>query len=259
MDDVALEHLASVLRGRQRDLVGPGESGREVAQVGASVLADGFAVPIPGPDDPVAPRGGEATIETFVVDQPDGRATAMGADAAVGAWWQDAVEELVGRVVNALEPFGVELAGPIYVTTSATPVDQVIGQPHLDDDQLDPEAGVGLVAIAASHDGPRVARGTLACPRANASGPLGLDQSALDHWFDPTSATADRVQHTAADQIVLFPRFGQLHAGPALAAEPGGGSGAGIRNLLVLRADTVPSDAGSDRQAVAGRAGSGPT
>lgn len=235
-----LESLAAVLRGRQGDLVRPASRGRYVAQVGASVLSERFPVPVPVPADPVTPRGGEATIETFVADGWGGAAEAMGGSGAVAAWWQPTVDRLVARVLDALGPLGVELVGPLYVTVSATPLDQVIGQPHLDDDQLLPDGGVGLVAIAASHDGPRVARGALACPRAMANGPLGLEQSALDRWFDPATAGPERVQHTGADRIVLFPRFGQLHAGPALASDPGAAAKTGIRNLLVLRAGTVP-------------------
>jgi len=248
MNDTPIESLATVLRGRQIDLVRPMGHGQDLAQVGAAVLTGEFPVPLPGPSDPVAPRGGEATIETFVSDHQGGTAAAMGDDVDVAAWWQATVDDLVDRVLAALRPHGVQLDGPIYVTTSATPIDQVIAEPHLDDDQFEPEAGVGLVAIAASHDGPRLARGALAAPRAMANGPLGLDQSDLDQWFEPDEeapGASHRVQGTGADRVVLFPRFGQLHAGPPLAANSAagasGGGGGGVRNLLVLRADTVPS------------------
>ncbi len=242
-----LESVAAVLRGRQADLVRTNGNGLDVAQIGAAVLGSAFPMPIPASGDPVAPADGEATIETFVVDG-SGSAEAMGSNGAIGAWWRSSVEALAGRVVEALAAHGVEIDGPIYVTASATSLDQVIAEPHLDDDQFEPEAGVGLVAIAASHDGPRLARGALAAPRAMANGPLGLDQSDLDQWFEPDEeapGASHRVQGTGADRVVLFPRFGQLHAGPPLAANSAagaseGGSG-GVRNLLVLRADTVPS------------------
>jgi len=253
MSETPIESLAAVLRGRQADLVRPMGKGLDLAQVGAAVLSGEFSVPHSGPSDPVVPRGGEATIETFVGDRGGGLAAAMGGDDDVAAWWQDTVDRLVGRVLEALGPLGVQLGGPIYVTTSATPIDQVIAEAHLDDDQFDPEAGVGVVAIAASHDGPRLARGALACPRAMANGPLGLDQSDLDRWFETDEGAggmSHRVQGTGSDRVVLFPRFGQLHAGPPLAANAadrgdgdgdGGDAGDGVRSLLVLRADTIPA------------------
>ncbi len=244
MNDTPIESLATVLRGRQADLVRPTGRGHDLAQVGAAVLDGAFPVPIPGPADPVAPRGGEATIETFVDSQQGGRAAAMGDDRAIADWWQPTVDDLVERVLGTLGPLGVELGSPIYVTVSATPIEQVIAEPHLDDDQFQPEAGVGLVAIAASHDGPRLARGALPSQRAMAGGPLGLDRSVLDRWFesdDEAAGPAHRVQGTGADRVVMFARFGQLHAGPALAANSADDAGTGVRNLLVLRADTIPT------------------
>lgn len=245
---VPLESLAAVLRGCQGDLVratGRGADGRgvDVAQVGAAVLPEPFPVALPRVDDPVAPRSGEAMIETFVVDGT-GSVTAMGDAPAVAAWWRPAVESLTSRVVDALTPLGVELTGLISVTASATEVDQVIGTPHLDDDQFHPETGTGVVAIAASHDGPRLARGAMACPGAVAGAPLGLDQQAVETWFDGGTGTIRSIQTTGADRVVVFPRFGQLHAGPGLASRRASGDRAfedcPVRNLLVLRADTAP-------------------
>lgn len=257
MTGPAIEDLASVLRGTEADLVGAGTDGPAIEQIGGAVLAEPLPVPVPGPQDPVAPRGGEATIETFVVDGT-GPAQCMGSDEAVADWWRPTVEILVDRVRTGLAPLEVELAGPIYVTASATTLGQVIDEPHLDDDQYHPDAGVGLVAIAASHRGPRLARGVLGCQRVMPGAPLALDPDALTSWFDNGSGDSDegdgddvggrRVQETPADRVVLFPRFGQLHAGPVITSDAG--SDQAIRNLLVLRADTVA------RQP---RSGSGPT
>ena len=172
-------------------------------------------------------------------------------------WWRPTVEALARRVVGVLAPLGVQLGEPMYVTASATPVDRVAAEPHLDDDQYHPDAGVGLVAIAASHRGPRLARGVLGCSRATEGGPLGLDPAELVDWFagDGGSVTR-RVQRTPAHRIVLLPRFGQLHAGPTTA--DGRMASGRIRHLLVLRAETVvPGDpAPVDAQL---RSGSGPT
>ncbi|MEL6982421.1 MAG: hypothetical protein AAFO29_08355, partial [Actinomycetota bacterium] len=168
----------------------------------------------------------------------------LGDDPAVADWWLPSIDALVGRVVEALQPFGVELTGTIFVTASATEVDQVTTSPHLDDDQFHPDTGIGVVAIAASHGGPRLARGALRCRSATAGAPLGLDQDLVDTWFDRTGGAGPgertgSVQTAGADQVVLFPRFGQLHAGPGLAERPAN-AGAPVRNLLVLRAETAP-------------------
>ena len=253
----ALASLGPTLRGRRCDLVRSGDAGLDLVQVGGAVLDEAFAVPVPGPADPVVPRGGEPTIETFVVER-SGRATATGPDEAVGRWWRPAVEALAARVEAAMTAVGVELDGPRYVTASATPIDRVIDEPHLDDDQYRPEAGVGLVAIAASHRGPRLARGALACRTAVAGAPLGLDPATLTTWFaEEDGGRRHRVQATDGDRIVLFPRFGQLHAGPAPASlVDDEGSGHESRSLLVLRADTVPGPVGRPDQT---RSGSGPT
>lgn len=215
-----------------------------MAQIGATVLPEPFPVAVPGPDDPVVPRDGDAVIETFVVDGT-GSVTAMGDDPMVANWWQAAVEALADRVLSTLGPLGVQIAGPIYVTVSATDVHQVIGTPHLDDDQFHPDAGIGVVAIAASHGGPRLARGAMWCRSAGAGAPLGLDQPTIETWFDGGGTEpGGPVQATTADRVVLFPRFGQLHAGPPLAVGHAGTEYPRhenqVRNLLVLRADTTP-------------------
>ena len=232
--------LAELLRGRQRDLIGPdGDGGALVRQLGSTVLPEPFPVPAPTWDDPVAPRGGDAVIETFVA-KVDGSAAGTGGDAEVIAWWGPQVEAMVRRVVTELASHGVELADPIYVTASATTLDRVTSLAHFDDDQFHPDAGPGLVAIASSHRGPRVARGALPAPTPRAGAPLGLDEATLSAAFelDGGPSASIVVQATDADRLVLFPRFGQLHAGPTTAAD--GLPADQIRNLLVLRADTVP-------------------
>lgn len=246
MNEPTIEALAAVLGAAQSNLIRSRADTLEITQVGAAVLPDPFPVAVPDPGDPVVPTDGESVIETFVGTgvrslQP------TGGDRAVADWWQPAVDALVAEVTSALVPFGMAPGGLISVTASTTPLDQVITEPHLDDDQYAPEAGVGLVAIAASHDGPRLARGVLTVRRAVSGAPLGLDPEALVSWF--AKGDLDRVQDTPADRVVLFPRFGQLHAGPVRATD--GSTGHGVRSLLVLRCDTV----------VAGqaRSGSGPT
>lgn len=252
-----VDDLAPVLRGIQADLLAscpgerPGSSGQVgadpigVRQTGAAILPEPFPVPVPNRRDPVAPRNGEPVIETFMIDG-SAAPVATGGDRTVADWWQPTVDALVDRVRAAMASAGVALTGPISITASATDLDQVVAEPHLDDDQYHPEAGVGLVAIAASHRGPRVAGGMLGCRLARPGAPLGLDPSSLLTWFDGDEAA--EIQLTPPDRVVLFPRFGQLHAGPVdLEHDRSAGE---IRNLLVLRADTAPGQT---------LAGSGPT
>ncbi len=237
------EHFAATLRLSKQDLLTATGTGDTIAQTGAAYLPDPFPVPLMSE---LAIGVTEPIIETFVVDPDSGSCTPTGDDRVRIEAWLPIATTMVQQVTGALSANRVAIDGPAYLTASLTPVDQVTTVPHFDDDQYFDGHGVGVVAIAASHDGPRLARGALAAPRAMANGPLGLDQSDLDQWFEPDEeapGASHRVQGTGADRVVLFPRFGQLHAGPPLAANSAAGAsdGGGVRNLLVLRADTVPS------------------
>lgn len=239
-----LGRLAEVLRGTKAELVGRFD-GERLAQPGGMALPGPFPVPVPDADAPVQPRG-DLVLETFMVGA-DGVATPTGDDPAMAAWWQPQVDRLVGVVRQAADASGIELAWPAWVSASCTPLDEVIHTPHLDDDQLVPTEGVGLVAIAASHAGPRLAAEPIRCAPPRAPAPIEVGDESLGS--DP--------QCFAADRVVVFARFGQLHSGPtpddlapglsdgAASGLGAGAAGAGpLRNLLVLRVGTVPSTAG---------------
>lgn len=225
--------LAEILTGDQAALLA-GAGPDRLRQLGAVVLPDPFPVPVPTPGDPIWPRPGEPVIETFLVDERC-RCEATGEVDEVGAWWQGVAEALAARVVAAVSPLGVELLYPAYVTASATLLDDVTTTPHLDDEGIDPGRGVGLVAIAASHGGPRVALGTVSHRPARPPAPVAIDPASIEAF--ESAAAVD--QSTPADRIVLFPRFGQLHAGPTF-TDPAPDA---ARNLLVFRADTRPRGA----------------
>ena len=228
----SLPELAEVLAVDQGALLDSSAGPGLLPQTGAVVLPEAFPVPVPEPDDPVHPGSGSPVIETFVVEA-DGRCRPTGPVEAIGRWWQATAQALVDRVHAALAGHRVGLEYPAYLTASATALDEVTTTPHVDDGGIDPARGVGLVAIAASHAGPRLALGPLAHRPVRPPAPLAIEPDAVEAFatgFGPS-------QSTPADRIVLFPRFGQLHAGPMLDDLPPGG----VRNLLVLRAGTRPS------------------
>jgi hypothetical protein len=239
-----LEAIAGVLRGPRSALVAGDGPADRLAQPGGACLPGSFPVPMPGPDDPVFPVDGEPVIEMFIVGR-DGMVEATGPDPSLARWWRADVEALIDRVRSAAAAVGVELVEPISITASATPADRVVGDPHLDDDRFEPDEGVGLVAVAASHLGPRLEVGELACRALRAGLPVELEPGEVERF-----AGAGSLQQAPPDRIVVFARFGQLHAGPVPTSEA---SAREARNLLVLRAGTRPA---ADAQE---RLGSGPT
>lgn len=230
-----LATIAGVLRGSQADLVARSGRADLLAQAGGATLPDPFPLRLPGPGDAAYPHDGEPVIETFVVDR-GGALEATGPDPAIGRWWRPEVEALVARVRAAVAAVGIELVEPINVTASATPLHGVVSDPHLDDDQPRPDDGVGLVAIAATHLGPRLAVDPVPCRPVRPPVPVELAPEAVERFGTPGRRPGGPVtlQQAPAERIVVFPRFGQLHSGPVLPA------GTGVRNLLVLRAGTRP-------------------
>ncbi len=242
-----VEALAPVLRLTKGQFLAASGRPDALAQPGAAVLPAPFVVPLASAGDPVEPREGEACLETFVVQSGDGAVGGLGieptgVDVAVAAWWRPTVEALVERVRASMSEVGVELRFPHYVTVSTTPIGAVAASPHLDDDQTDVGSGVGIVALAGSHLGPRVVRGVIGCRGLAPPAPIEPAPDALDAFAGgsgPMAASAAVIEQFPADRVAIFSRFGQLHAGPALPEEA-----SGIRSLLVLRADTVPATGG---------------
>lgn len=186
----------------------------ELVQTGACELGD-FVLP-------EVSSNGETSIETFAVSE-DGDLEPLG-DPAIAAQWMPAAESFIATVLDSLSEAGVEVVAPGYLTASLTPVDEVNGELHFDDEQVDDGAGVGVVAIVATHDGSRLVRTPIGCTRADHSLPL-----------EASTAPADaHIQRCDADRIIVFPQFAQLHSGPGPLAATG------MRHMFVFRAATRP-------------------
>ncbi len=172
----------------------------------------------------------EALIETFVVS-PDAELSPTGQDAELIEAWLPTAASFARSVIEATLRADVAIEGDSYLTVSLTPCDQIIGDPHFDDDIYAPDSGVGLVAIAANVGGSRVA-----CEPIVSNPPLpGIPLDVPDETFEAFTAGRLSLQQSAADRIVIFPQFAQLHAGPRLADA----GVAGVRSLLVFRAATT--------------------
>ncbi|MGH1490595.1 MAG: hypothetical protein ACRBK7_14590 [Acidimicrobiales bacterium] len=209
-----------------------GRQATAIHQFGGAYLPDAF---------PIAPiavdhAASEPIIETFVIDQ-DGSCTGTGSDQALIDAWLPAVQEMSRRVIDAMASLEVRLAGAAYLTASLTPLGEVTDTPHFDDDQYVEGDGIGLVAIAASHGGPRIATEPVPCGPVRSGLPLEVSPETFDRFADQSMAAAE----AEADRIVVFPQFGQLHSGPSFTADTLAQWGSGqTRRLLVLRAQTVP-------------------
>jgi hypothetical protein len=199
-----------------------------VTQFGCAYLDATIALPDPPADRSLA----DPLIDMFVCGS-NGSCQPTGSDAALNALWQPAVEAMAETVYAALRRFEVPVAPVAYVTASFTSGAEVVGEAHLDDEQFLPDAGVGVVAILGSDIGPRVATEPVEVPHPRPGLPLEVAQATFDRF-----TAGDLPYHQVeAGRIVIFPQFGQLHAGPALAsANP-----EITRRLLVLRAETIPT------------------
>jgi len=219
--------MADALRLTRGDLVATAADGggAKVKQFGAAYLPDTVALPEVPADRTMA----EPLIETFVCGR-DGSVEPTGSDPALIDLWRPSVTGFAAIVFAALRGHDVPVASTAYVTASFTPAAELAGIGHFDDDQYLPDAGVGVVAIVGSDSGSRVAVQDLELGPAVAGMPLHADQAVFDAFTDGT------IQHqrAAADQIIVFPQFGQLHSGPPFESSDAGT----VRRLLVLRADT---------------------
>lgn len=221
---------AAALRLAKKDVLGD-DGGTALAQFGGGYLDADISLPEPPPG-----LSREPHIDMFVCGA-DGSCQPTGSNPELIEAWTPAVTAFADAVYRATEAAGVTLAPQAYVTASFTPGTDVIGQAHFDDDQFLPEAGIGIVAIVGSDLGPRVAVGSVPVTDARPGLPMTVDQSVFDQFgTEPTT-----YQQAEAGRVVLFPQFGQLHAGPPLAST----SPEATRRLMVLRAETVPAQEGS--------------
>lgn len=210
------KHEALELAGRGR-----------IAQTGGEVIADSFALP----QITAATYGSLPSIETFVLSA-DRTVTAMGSNEALIAAWMPAVERLAETVLRWTADIGVEFAGDTYITASITPADEVNGEAHFDDDQFDPTAGAGFVAIVGDLGGPRVAAAPLPHDEIKATCPVVADDAMKAAFADGTIPS----NAYGPNELVALPQFAQLHAGPGPC-----GSADEVRHLLVFRGATTPT------------------
>jgi hypothetical protein len=200
----------------------------ELLQTGAAYIGEEFLVPnIEFSDEDDA-----AAIETFVVDT-SGKCTATGQNDRLIAVLLPTANRMARQVIASLGDHGVVLDGDLFLTGSVTAADQVSTTPHFDDELFVPGDGVGIAAIAANLEGPRIACSALRIGPIRQSLPIGFDQQTVDD-FDSGQITT---QQGSANRIVVFPQFAQLHSGPTIKdAQPGT-----TRTMFVLRARTTPS------------------
>lgn len=244
--------FARLFRSRKADfIVGlDGEARCGIRQTGGAYLEGRFDLPDVDWDLP----GCEPLIETFVIER-DGSCTATGSDPRLIGAWLPSVERMSRRIGEVIAELAIELQSPAYLTASLSSLDEVIDTPHFDDDQYAPNDGVGFVAIVGSHAGTRIATEPIACGPLRPGFPVEVAASVLNSLASGQLAA----QETAPERIVVFPQFGQLHAGPTVLPKTGSPEANSpqanspqansLRRLMVFRAQTVP----------AGDVGDGPT
>lgn len=221
-----LDHrYGAVLRSRKADFVVESSDKTVVAQHGAAAIAlTGW------PSWPVGLHSEEPVIETFVA-APD-QVVATSSNVAFVDAWTPLATWMNHTVRTALADVDVQLAGDGFITASLTPTELLEGMAHLDDDQFIPPDSVSMVAIVGNLAGPRIATAPVSLAPVRPMAPVVFATELL------TSFAEDELAHCAAqpDELVVFPQFGQLHAGPAahhvahLATH---------RQLLVMRASVL--------------------
>jgi len=224
--------FATILGADKRSFVKESSEGSTIDQHGATLITPNQPFPgWPSFDPATLAALHEAVIETYVItgDEP---AMALSNNEPFVSTWLHLATWLGSALRVALSNHGLGIAGPSYVTASLTATALLEGQAHIDDDAFVPDDNVGVVAIVGQHVGPRIATQTLA-PKALR--PMSQVQymddvlqafqiGAIDHCVAP------------ADQIAVFPQFGQLHAGPG--SDPLA-SLTPWRQLLVFRASVA--------------------
>ncbi len=201
---VALDkRYAAILRSSKTDFVSVTEHETSVLQHGAARISTAG-----WPGWPSGLTTIEPVIETFVAG-PDHVAATSDNDPFVGAW-APLVTWMNNTVRAALEDVGVLFTGDAYVTASLTPTDTLEGVAHIDDDQFVPNDSVSMVAILGDLAGPRMATKPIGHPALRPMAPLTFAADVLDSF---ATNMMDRCA-SGADELVVLPQFGQLHAGP---------------------------------------------
>ncbi len=200
-----------------------------IGQTGGESIADSFEFT---QFDSATIAAALPSIETFVVSS-DRSITATGSNEALNVAWMPAIERLVEAVFVWVERAGIEVVRDSYVTASLTSAAEVNGEAHFDDDQFDPVAGAGVVAVVGDIAGPRVASDPIPHAAIRPYQPL-IASEAIRAEF--AGGGYGRVDYRAGE-IVVLPQFGQLHSGPGPC-----GTADTVRHLLVLRAKTTPSE-----------------
>ena len=168
----------------------------------------------------------EAIIETFVGG--DSGVTALGSNEVFVHAWRPLAEWMNATVRSQFADLSLALGDDTFVTASLTPTVELEGLAHLDDDIYSPDENVGVVVILGQFAGPRIAAGSLRSNPVREMGQVTYSDEILEAFG------ADLLPHVAAgaDQMVAFPQFAQLHAGPAAHHAKHLGQS---RQLLVLR------------------------
>ncbi len=221
--DSTAARLAAALRRSKAALLAEGPDGH-LTQV-EPVELDGFAAPdVP---DALVGRAADGPVIGMFVARADGSVTPMGIDDDLVAFWTPTAARVVGAVLDWCREHDVTLADDGYVTASLTTDPEISNGWHVDDDQIRPDDGIGVVAIASNGRGPRLT--TVPVPITETRAGLPLDPDVDD--------AEDRPAHDVAPGcLVVFPQFGQVHRAPGPSGDPGF-----VRNLFVLRWATVPT------------------
>ncbi len=215
---------ARALRSSKQALLDAGDDGL-VPQI-PPVEMNGITVPdVP---DELAGRTSDGPVIGMFVIHPDGGIEPMGIDAELSAFWTPTAGQIAAYLLAWCRSNDLELVGDGYLTTSLSPNADISDGWHVDDDQIRPGDGIGVVAIASNGDGPVLLTQPVATDETRPGLPLDLD---LDD-------AGSRPQHAVGPgTLAIFPQFGQVHRAPGPSEHSDF-----IRNLFVLRWTTAPAD-----------------
>ncbi len=222
------ERFANTLRSPKSTVVRATSDGVAIEQHGAALLAHRERPP--WPTTVTESAGQQPIIETYVCGA--GTVTATSDNEPFVSAWLPLVDWMNSTVRNHLARVSVAVSGDAYVTASVTPTALLEGVAHMDDDIYEPDASAQMVAIMAQLAGPRIATSPIGHGPLRPFGQVTFSESTLAEFAAGTIAQC----RCEADQLVVFPQFGQLHAGPTAKQVAHLSC---TRQLLVMRAATV--------------------